>query len=299
MAKPSRKWDSPRQCPSPGDILATITDLSKRHEDFLDFSSFSTAIYDTAWLAMVCRQSGTQIEWLYPHCFNYILGAQQSDGLWPSYSSSIDGILNSLVCLLCLVKRNQVSGRVSPDGYDGHENRIRLARNGLQMILSAWNVDDTAHVGFEMLVPSLLRQLQASGITFDFPRQKRLMDLNALKLKNFTPSILYSARETTLLHSLESFIGLIDFDKVRHHCNEYRGVLGSPAATAAYLMQVTRWDNSAESYLDKVVQCYSKDGGVPNAFPTCLFEISWVGHYPPHRIPIHVLTCAGYLDAVI
>jgi hypothetical protein len=156
------------------------------------------------------------------------------------------------------------------------QNRIERAKEGLQKLLDVWNVAESVHVGFEVLVPRLLDQISAFDMHFSFPGQRHLQRLYEKKMKKFKPSLLYSSKQCTLLHSLEGFVGYegFDFEKVRHHCRERTGMMGSPAATAAYLMQVKEWDPAAEVYLRRVVQQYWN--AVPSAFPTEIFEFSWV-----------------------
>jgi hypothetical protein len=93
--------------------------------------------------------------------------------------------------------------------------------------------------------------------------------------------ILESDHPTTLLHSLEGFIGKIDFDKISHRKVE-GSMLASPSSTAAYLMYSTEWDHEAAAYLRKVFENGSGKGcgGFPSAFPSEIFEISWVS-FPP------------------
>ncbi|MCJ1290881.1 hypothetical protein MMC34_002423 [Xylographa carneopallida] len=53
--------------------------------------------------------------------------------------------------------------------------------------------------------------------------------------------------------------------------------MASPAATAAYLMESSVWDSSAEEYLKSVVDRLRSDGGgtAPSAFPSTFFELTW------------------------
>jgi hypothetical protein len=66
------------------------------------FGSLSTAIYDTAWVAMIRKDIGGKVKILFPECFDYVEWAQLPDGSWPSEDSSVDCILNSLAGLLAL-----------------------------------------------------------------------------------------------------------------------------------------------------------------------------------------------------
>ena len=82
---------------------------------------------------------------------------------------------------------------------------------------------------------------------------------------------------TTLLHSLEAFVGEIDFDMLKDR-KTFGSMMGSPASTAAYLMNASRWDSEAEDYLRKVMdEGQGKgSGGVPSVFPMPVFEATWV-----------------------
>lgn len=142
-------------------------------------------------------------------------------------------------------------------------------------MLQTWSIGDTVQVGFEILVPCLLRLLEQHGIRFKFAGHRRLLELHEEKVKCFEPEIVYADQAHTLLHSLEALIGLIDFDQVGHHCTKKTGMFGSPSATAAYLIYCSSWDDKAESYLRATLRA-SGNGTVPSAFPTCVFEIAWV-----------------------
>ena len=89
--------------------------------------------------------------------------------------------------------------------------------------------------------------------------------------------MLYKQKQYTVLHSLEALVGKIDFDKIAHH-KVSSSMMASPSATAAYLMYSTKWDEESERYLESVILNGSGrgSGGVPSAFPTPIFELSWV-----------------------
>lgn len=105
------------------------------------------------------------------------------------------------------------------------------------------------------------------------------MAINAAKLSRFKPEFLYHFKSTAI-HSLESFIVKIDFDKVKHHL-VYGSMMGSPASTAAYLMNTSTWDDEAEEYLKHVISWAAGKGigGVPSAFASTYFEYTWVSSY--------------------
>ncbi|KAF7916074.1 hypothetical protein EAE99_009827 [Botrytis elliptica] len=103
------------------------------------------------------------------------------------------------------------------------------------------------------------------------------MRLNKEKLANLDPEILYDESQTTLLHSLEAFVGIIDFNRLGHQ-KRFGGTLASPSLTAAYLMNISTWDPEAEDFLRACIFDSSGrgSGGVPSAFPSTTFEITWI-----------------------
>jgi len=95
-----------------------------------------------------------------------------------------------------------------------------------------------------------------------------------MMLENFNTEILYSSPKTSA-HSLEAFIGRIDFDRLTRH-KTFGSMMASSASTAAYLMQCSTWDNEAESYIRRVI-CEGMgkgNGGLPSVFPTPIFEVT-------------------------
>lgn len=247
-----------------------------------DVGFMSCAIYDTAWVSMVSKPTANGSQWLFPECFEYILQSQQPDGGWETYASDIDGILNTAAFLLALKTHAE---HPIPEGHapaSDLERRIDLASTALSHQLQSWDVPNTVHVGFEIILPTILRLLEKKGLRFEFVGWADLTALNALKLSKFKPQYLYSSQKFTALHSLESFIDIVDFDKVSHH-KESGAFMASPSSTAAYLMHASSWDNECEEYLRTVVQNGSRqgNGGVPSAYPSTYFEITWVG-YPAY-----------------
>ena len=79
------------------------------------------------------------------------------------------------------------------------------------------DVESTVHVGFEILIPSVLRQLESHGVLFSFAGRKQLLDLYERKIARFRPETLYTKHSATLFRSLQAFVGVIDFGKVHRH----------------------------------------------------------------------------------
>lgn len=128
-----------------------------------------------------------------------------------------------------------------------------------------------------MLVVQHLCLLQREHIEVEFlafDQLQRMYDAKMAKL----PIQRIDESPSTLYHSLEALIGHVDFDRLRRWRQPNGSMLGSPSSTAAYLMNVSTWDDRAEEYLMAVVRYGSstKDGGVPSAWPTTIFDVTWV-----------------------
>ncbi|KAK7966227.1 uncharacterized protein PG986_000504 [Apiospora aurea] len=185
-------------------------------------------------------------------------------------ASPADGILNTAAGLLALRRHLEVGPT-----QDDWEIRSRKAALALQQMLEQWDVLGSDQVGFEMLMVQHLSLLQLAGVELVFRQQKELQAIYDAKRKVLSMSSLYEA-PSTMLHSLEAFIGHAEFDRLRGFQDENGSMMGSPSSTAAYLMHVSSWDDDSELYLRNVVyRGVPHDGGVPSAWPTTVFEASW------------------------
>ncbi|KAL8820701.1 MAG: hypothetical protein Q9223_001124 [Gallowayella weberi] len=253
-----------------------LQELVGKYDEKYGLGSMSCTIYDTAWLAMITKFVHGKRQWLFPTCFQYVLDNQLASGGWPSYASEIDGILNTMAALLAINLHCKEPCTEPRTRQEDLMSRSRKATDFLQTALNNWDVAGTLHVGFEILVPSLLNLLDKAGTEFNFPGRRLLCTMRDSKMTRFHPSIMYSETQTTLLHSLEALVGLIDFDRISHH--KINGsMMASPSSTAAYLIYATVWDNDSEDYLRHVLSASEGDGkgGVPSAFPSTHFEIIW------------------------
>ena len=242
-------------------------------------SSHSLSIYDTAWVSMIAKTENDEPRWVFPESFQYLLEQQESDGGWNGQKNSEDGILNTLAALLAMKRHEKSTDIAMPVTDPDLHTRISKAVTYLQRRLQQWDEGASIPIGFEILVPALLSMLEQEELVFHFPRKQVLMRLNAKKLKHFDPSMLYGNQKTTLLHSLEAFIGKIDFDRVQHQKTN-GGMMFSPSSTAAYLMKSSTWDIEAEKYIRSAIQHGSGhgNGGVAGAYPTNFFEVTWVSN---------------------
>lgn len=234
----------------------------------------SPSIYDTAWISMIRKPGGPGNGiWLFPQCFDYVLEHQMPNGGWTSYATITDGILNTAAALLAI--RNRISQ--SNDQHEALQLRSQQAAKALGAMLEQWDVLSCDQVGMELLLFKHLSLLAADGITIEFSSRHQLKALYDAKLAKLSGIDLLQS-PSTLLHSLEGMIGHIDFDQVRRWREDNGSMMNSPSSTAAYLMHTSVWDQDAENYLHAVLArgTGSMDGSVPSAWPTTVFEVSWV-----------------------
>lgn len=143
--------------------------------------------------------------------------------------------------------------------------------------LQTWDVASCDHVGFEIIIPSMLERLSRQGLTFTFPGQALLAELNKKKLAKIHPAVWSGKVQTTITHSLEAFLGKEAFCGLKGQ-RIFGGMGSSPASTAAYLMSCSEWDDEAEMYLRTVLRSRwaGEIGGIPSMYPTTGFEVLWV-----------------------
>jgi hypothetical protein len=268
-------------------ITTILTGLVSQTNTLKRLCSMSINPYDTAWVAMVAKPStaGELAEWLLPQSYAYLLENQASDDSWYSDVSALDALLSTMAALLALIKHQhhpEITGC-----YPVSDLTVRIARAvaWLESTMRKFDLDTcTDNVGFEILILSLLRLLGESGVVFDMPHIRaliRLADSKLAKVDKLAQS-LYNGYQATALHSLEAFIGRIDFDRLKE-CKRSGGMLGSPSPTAAYLMHVFKWDDEAERFLKAAFEFGQgrNNGGIGSAYPIEVFEISWVSIVHP------------------
>jgi len=261
-----------------------INGLLDGYDPSFGLGSMTCNVYDTAWIACVKKTVRGHSQWLFPSSVSYILDSQSPNGGWPAHpgeedSDGVDGILSTMAALYCLTQHEKNPLQLRHLHNGGLTERLNKATARLGTMLEPWRVDRCKAVGFEVLIPSLLELLSAESIWFDFPGRTLLLQMRDKKLSKVRPEMLYMNAPVALLHSLEAFHGCGDFsfDKVGHH-KVGGSMMASPSATASYLMQCTNWDDEAEAYLRLVVSNGEGkgSGGVPSAYPSTNFEVTWV-----------------------
>ncbi|OAQ61667.1 ent-kaurene synthase [Pochonia chlamydosporia 170] len=265
--------------------LSSIADsLVQRAVSYYDeqygFSTVSPQVYDTAWVAMITKTTDGVKKWLFPESFHYLIRNQAQDGSWGfDINSQTVGILDTGAALLALLRHASDPWQILDYAKDEIAGRIRLASKSLAAQLKTWNdITATNHIGVELIIPALLEYLrdEDDSLHFEFESKSALDAMAAEKLSRFRPEMLYEQRPSSALHSLEAFIGKLDFDRIAHHL--FNGsMMASPSSTAAYLMNASNWDDRAEGYLQDVNRRGTGhgDGGIAGTYPIHYFEFNW------------------------
>ena len=246
--------------------------------------TMTCSVYDTSWVACVTKSVSGSSQWLFPTSFSYILNSQLPNGGWAAHpgeedSGGFDSLLSTLAALYCLTQHAKKPLQLRHLHDKGFPKRLEAGTDRLRQLLESWNVGLCRAVGYEVLVPAHLDMLSDEGIQFEFPGRMLLLQMRDHKLAKVLPELLYRDAPLALLHSLEAFHGRknFSFDKVAHH-KVSGSMMASPSATAAYLMHCTSWDDEAEAYLRLVISNGQgkSSGGVPSAYPSTNFELTWV-----------------------
>ncbi|KAF4431009.1 ent-kaur-16-ene synthase [Fusarium acutatum] len=252
----------------------------KSHHSYYGLCSTSPQVYDTAWVAMIPKTTDDVKHWLFPECFHYLLKSQAADGSWGFLpTTQTAGILDTASAVLALMYHVREPLQILDVSPGEMGIRIEQGVSSLKRQLAVWHdVEETNHIGVELIVPALLSMLEKElGVSsFEFPCRDTLNEMHEEKLGHFDLEKVYG-KPSSVLHSLEAFLGKLDFDRLSHHL--YRGsMMASPSSTAAYLIGARKWDDEAEDYLRHVMRNGTGhgDGGISGTFPTTHFECSWI-----------------------
>ncbi|KAL4930283.1 terpene synthase family protein [Aspergillus undulatus] len=258
--------------------------------------SMTPSIYDTAWLSMIPKpgEKGRN-EWLFPECFEYLLDQQNEEGGWdllnqggqqgsrkyPEHLAIPECIVHSLAALLALLTHFKDDRSVSRDGEKPLSRglaTISKAKRFLDQKLKVLQLEGITHLGFELLVPTVLNLLEDNGLRFEFPAKEELMAMYK-EASSVNLELLYENNGPCRLcfFPLEAFLDHIDLERLGNLVGP-AGICASPASTAVFLIYSPTWNTQCEEYLrDAVHKGPGRgNGSVGSVFPLEIFEASWV-----------------------
>ncbi|KAI1113357.1 hypothetical protein F5Y14DRAFT_418062 [Nemania sp. NC0429] len=251
-----------------------------------DFGAVSASVYDMAWLSMVRKPDvpGGNTAWLFPECFQYVLAEQLPTGGWASYGTPVDDILNTATALLSL--------RMHLKTDSNHQDwlaRSHKAEAALRQILLDWDIHSADSMGSEIIVISLLRLLEQEGIFMNTPHIDSLRAASDNMPRQVSPLKLHRELSTSH-HFPQAILDYIRHSRDCHWEKTEESLMGSPASTAAYLIDSTSWDDEAEAYLERVISCAGGLGlkGALSTSPATLFEV--VNALKSAGLPININT---------
>ncbi|KAL8823523.1 MAG: hypothetical protein Q9191_005776 [Dirinaria sp. TL-2023a] len=266
------------------EAVDVLRPLALELEQGYGLGSMTCSIYDTAWVSCISKPSDNgSRQWLFVSSFRSLLDSQSADGgwHWPPQRDPEDAagtILSSLAALFAI--KQHVNNplqliRLQDEANDRWSRGILYMSESLR---GPWRLSGYS-VGFEILVPALLELLETEGAVFAFPGKRELFLRRDSRLSRVLVGQQLDKVPSTLLHSVEALYGdmRFSFDTLRD-CLVNGSLMGSPSATAAFLMRCKEWDGSAEAYLRLTLSNGAGNGSgeVPSAYPSTNFELIWV-----------------------
>lgn len=240
---------------------------AERLVDSLADGQMSSTAYDTAWVARV-RTAEEPQQPAFPAAVHWLLRHQHSDGSWGAeVAFPHDRLICTLAALVALAEITEPPAET--------EQAVRRALVYLHLRCPDVRDDPVDTVGFELLLPELLRQAREMGLRLPYEAWKHVEARRADKLSRIPPIAIYggaTSLTTSLEHQGERLIPLL-IDR----CQAPNGsVGGSPSATAYVLTK--QWRPECARYLHQVTELAS-DGGIAFLHPFEIFETGWVFYY--------------------
>ncbi|CAG0935611.1 Type B diterpene cyclase [Thermoflexales bacterium] len=228
----------------------------------LDQPAMSVTAYDTAWLARVPDETdATRHD--FPQALEWLRDQQHGDGCWGSQLVHYhDRVICTLNALIALAEYGTAAG----DSDAIRRGEISLQHNTLHLARDAHET-----VGFELILPTLLKQAQSLDLNLPYAALQRYQGVREEKLRLIPHELLYSRRATTA-HSLEFMGDELDFQCL-DHLQEANGSLGHSPSATAYLVHKCQTNDAARKYLAQVSDLAG--GAAMPAHPVEIFDTSW------------------------
>jgi halimadienyl-diphosphate synthase len=229
----------------------------------------SLSVYESSWVSLV-RDPARPSTLLYPETFAWILQRQRPDGGWgPGGPYAILPTMAALQAILA-----------HPHGARAHARAVTSGTRYLQTALAgdALSRIDTPFI--ELLAPMLAESLQERGLSLPVAELEVVRARGAKRRAGLPLEAIYHPR-STLVHALEVFGTVVDYQRIRDRRTRDGGYGASPAATAAVLLHAPAWDHAAANWLARLARRATGDGkgGMPAAHPLDVFEVAWALHF--------------------
>jgi halimadienyl-diphosphate synthase len=227
--------------------------------------------YDTSWAARLSDGNGGLA---YPHLLQMLVDRQHEDGSWGGQIPySHDRFLSTLSVVILLA----LYGDRSQDEQARQAGERYLWQHVLRL-----QHDIHPTVGFEMILPALLREAQE--LSLDLPyRQLAHYEVERDRKLSLLPDGAFSRTPTSALFSLEAFATSVVPDRMTSLLLEDGSMAGSPSATAWLLGQFPDWRQRyprSAAYVENLLARYP--AGLPTIAPYDIFARSWVLYYLHH-----------------
>jgi halimadienyl-diphosphate synthase len=239
-----------------------LIDEARRLLASLGEGTMSETAYDTAWVARVpdTKKPG---EPLFPAAYDWLLKHQHADGSW---GAALPFAHDRLICTLAaLVTLTASSYRRAESEPAARRAVVYLNRERPDL-----RSDPHETVGFELLLPELVRQAQILGLRLPYEDWKYVDALKADKLQRIPPIALYGG-PTTLTFSIE-YLGDMLIPMLVERSRGPNGSYGASPSATAYVHTRAPTD-STESYLRMAIGL--GDGGAMDVYPINVFETAW------------------------
>lgn len=227
--------------------------------------SIANTPYDTAWVAGLPDRSERR-DPRFPSALNWISSNQYPDGSW---GSAVPYLHDRMLCTLAALIPLARFGR-----RDSDRIQIRRGERYLWQNAHLLSRDACELVGFELLLPTLVRLAREAGV--NVPPKMDAFRLERERKLAMLPTHLIYSRDTTIAHSLE-FLGAEVNPLQLLSVRASNGSIGnSPAATAFLLHHIE--DPAAVAYLEQCLATGNGDG-VSVLDPCETFDALWVAYH--------------------
>lgn len=227
--------------------------------------------YDTAWAARLTNEDGALA---YPSLLGELAKRQHEDGSWGSQIPYIHDRLLSTLAVVLLLRR-----------FGSRQMDRERMQAGVRYIWqNAGKLHHDVHptVGFEMILPTLLKEGKALGLRLPYD-QLRPYERERERKLSFLPMERLFRTRTTALWSLEAFAGDVNVADAADLRFADGSMVGCPSATAFLMDQAPDWRArfpESAAHLESLMS--QGEVGLPIMSSCGVFMRAWVLYYLYH-----------------